>query len=974
MVSQNGQSEQMFRLLFERSGDAIFLYDPRQKVFTDCNQAAVELMRSPGKAELLLTHPAQLSAPTQPDGKDAWEKAAVMHYEVLRRGNHSFEWMARRLDGSLILLDVMLTAIQTGEKPLVATVCRDISDRLRNQEMLRQRVLYRISESAHLAKEPEDLYPRIHEAVAELMPAHNFYLLLPEPGTQRHEFAYHVDEMDARPEPYVVQGGMNGYILRTGLPLLARRSEMERKPPPGGGGTEGDSTWYLAFGHLAAVWLGIPLTIGNKTIGVMAVQDYRNEQAYGEEEKRLLTFVAEQITQAIERKRTQQALQESEAKHRALFEHSSQGVMLHDEKAFFDVNPAAVRMLGYSNADEVIGHHPAELAPALQPDGQTSSTVAERHMADCLRQGSTRFEWLTLGAKGRRIMLDVLLTAMDMGGRRIIQAIVTDITERKRREQIERTIYRISEAVNTVEDLESLYVEIHAAVARLIGARNCYIALHEAETGLHHFVYHQDEKDPPPPPRHLGHGLTGYVFRTGKPLLVNRDQMLNPPQPEEWQIEHGSVSAVWLGVPLVIRGQTIGVMVVQDYNNPEAYGDEHLRLLTFVAEQTALAIERKRSEARLRESATRLRESQARFSTAFRTSPALMAILDLTTGQFVEVNDAFVHWLGLSHPTIIGRTSLQLGLWPNPAEREQVWSELRTKRSLREREIQLCNHAGHYFTMLLSMDIIKVHEQEHILVVLLDITQRKQAEEELRRMLAREQELGLLRSNFVSMVSHEFRTPLGVIQSSAEILSDYLERLSQEQREEHLASIVKSTSRMAGMMEEVLLIGQLDSGRLEFKPRALDLKTFVQQLVDEIHSATHHRCPIHTTTQDLPSLVQADESLLRHILTNLITNGVKYSRGGDPVLLELRWTNDELTLQVKDSGIGIPESDLEWIFHAFHRGKNVGDRPGTGLGLVIVKRAIDLHGGTIQIQSAIGMGTTVTARIPLKLAASSSNS
>ncbi len=128
--------EQMFRLLFERSGDAIFLYDPRQKVFTDCNQAAVELMRSPDKQRLLMTHPAELSAPTQPDGKDAWGKAAAMHHEVLRRGNHSFEWMARRMDGSPILLDVMLTAIQTGEKPLVATVCRDISDRLRNLEKM----------------------------------------------------------------------------------------------------------------------------------------------------------------------------------------------------------------------------------------------------------------------------------------------------------------------------------------------------------------------------------------------------------------------------------------------------------------------------------------------------------------------------------------------------------------------------------------------------------------------------------------------------------------------------------------------------------------------------------------------------------------------------------------------------------------------------------------------------------------------
>lgn len=955
-------SEDMFRLLFERSGDAIFLYDPRQQVFTDCNQAAVELMKSPGKSRLLNTHPAELSPTTQPDGRDSREKASEIHREVLRKGTHCFEWMGRRLDGSLILLEVMLTAIQTSEKPLVATVCRDISDRMRNLELIRQRVLYRISEAAHLAEEPADLYPRIHAAVAELMPAKNFYLLLPEPGTPRHMFAYHVDEVDEQPAPYVVKGGMNGYVLRTGLPLLARRDDMLRPKPPGA--EETGSTWYLSFGHLAAVWLGIPLTIRGVTIGVMAVQDYQNEQAYGEEEKRLLNFVAEQVAQAIERKRDQQALRDSEAKHRTLFELSSQGVMLQDDQAFFDVNPAAVRMLGYTSAKELIGRHPSELAPPLQPDGQSSATAATRHIDECLRQGSTRFEWLTIGAHGRRIMLDVLLTAMELGGRKIIQAIVNDITERKRREQIERTIYRISEAVNTVDDLESLYVEIHAAVGRMIGARNFYIALHEPETGLHHFVYHRDEKDPPPRPRQLGRGLTGYVFRSGKALLVTREQMLNPPKPEEWQVEHGSVSAVWLGVPLVIRGQTIGVMAVQDFDDPNAYGEEQKRLLTFVAEQTAVAIERKRTESRLRESAARLRESEARFSTAFRTSPALMAILELQTGQFVEVNNAFVQWLSVPRNSIIGHTSKELGLWPNPTEREIVWAELRQKRSLREREIQLCNRAQAYFTMLLSMDIIKVQEQEQLLVVLLDITQRKKAEEELRRTLAREQELGQLRSNFVSMVSHEFRTPLGVIQSSAEILADYLDRLTEEQRQEHLTSIVKSTGRMAGMMEEVLLIGQLDSGRMEFKPGPLEPASFINHLLDEIASATHRRCPVKPSLGNLPKTIEADEALLRHILTNLLTNAVKYSRGGEPVCLELAFDREELVIVVQDNGIGIPESDLEWIFHAFHRGQNVGDRPGTGLGLVIVKRAVDLHRGAIQIDSKVGVGTRVTVRLP----------
>src|SRR5215475_14035592 len=128
------------------------------------------------------------------------------------------------------------------------------------------------------------------------------------------------------------------------------------------------------------------------------------------------------------------------------------------------------------------------------------------------------------------------------------------------------------------------------------------------------------------------------------------------------------------------------------------------------------------------------------------------------------------------------------------------------------------------------------------------------------------------------MVSHEFRTPLGIIQSSAEILDDYLDRLDPDERKEHLQSIQKNTRRMAALMEEVLLIGGFDAGKVDFKPGPLDLARFAGQLVDEVLSATDRRCPIHLTFAEMPGSANADERLLRHIFTNLLTNAVKYSQ------------------------------------------------------------------------------------------------
>jgi signal transduction histidine kinase len=134
--------------------------------------------------------------------------------------------------------------------------------------------------------------------------------------------------------------------------------------------------------------------------------------------------------------------------------------------------------------------------------------------------------------------------------------------------------------------------------------------------------------------------------------------------------------------------------------------------------------------------------------------------------------------------------------------------------------------------------------------------------------------------------------------------------------------------------------------------------------VDEVHSATDRRCPIELTLRDVPPQGLGDERLLRHIFTNLLTNAVKYSERGSTVDFHVACHGTELVSTIRDRGIGIPEEDREWLFTAFHRGRNVGDRPGTGLGLVIVKRCVDLHGGKINIESNPGAGTQVTVRLP----------
>lgn len=252
----------------------------------------------------------------------------------------------------------------------------------------------------------------------------------------------------------------------------------------------------------------------------------------------------------------------------------------------------------------------------------------------------------------------------------------------------------------------------------------------------------------------------------------------------------------------------------------------------------------------------------------------------------------------------------------------------------------------------------------------------QQAHQDVLQALAREKELNELKTRFVNMVSHEFRTPLTTILSSAELLEHYGQRWRQEKRLKHLQRIAETTLRLTQLLDEVLLVGRAESGHLPCNPEPLDLVAFVRELMEEMRLGLGAQ---HILLLDLSPLEQAnslpsqmDVQLLRHILTNLLSNAIKYSPAGSPVQLRLARQDDHVIIKVSDQGIGIPAQDQARLFESFHRGRNVGSLPGTGLGLHIVKRLVELHSGTVTVQSEEGQGTTVTVALPLIVPVSSS--
>jgi PAS domain S-box-containing protein len=251
-----------------------------------------------------------------------------------------------------------------------------------------------------------------------------------------------------------------------------------------------------------------------------------------------------------------------------------------------------------------------------------------------------------------------------------------------------------------------------------------------------------------------------------------------------------------------------------------------------------------------------------------------------------------------------------------------------------------------------------------------DVTKYKHVEQEIRNALEKEKQLNELKSRFISMASHEFRTPLATILGSSEILRHFGTKCSEEKRVKHYQRIQTGVEQMTRLLDDVLLIGRAEAGRVPFQPVPIDIVPFCENLQEElqISSADKRNVVIHTHVRPdrlpSPTYLEADEQLLRQILTNLLSNAIKYSHPGSCVDFSIMIEEQSVQFCITDHGIGIPTADQGRLFEQFHRAGNVGTTQGTGLGLSIVKKSVELHGGTITLVSDVNQGTTCTVVLP----------
>jgi len=246
------------------------------------------------------------------------------------------------------------------------------------------------------------------------------------------------------------------------------------------------------------------------------------------------------------------------------------------------------------------------------------------------------------------------------------------------------------------------------------------------------------------------------------------------------------------------------------------------------------------------------------------------------------------------------------------------------------------------------------------------LNQLRESEERSRLSLAKEQELNELKSNFVAMVSHEFRIPMTTIRTAVEIIEYNSNKLTNERRAKYFDQIQHAINQMLQLLDEILFLSRTEAAKLEFNPTRLNLELFCRELVEIVQMSAGNQHNIIFTSQGECIQAEMDEDLLNCIFTNLLSNAIKYSTQHSNIWFDFICKDDVAIFQFKDEGKGIPLKDQARLFESFYRASNVDKIQGTGLGLAIVKKCVEIHKGEIHLESQLNVGTTVTVTLPLQ--------
>lgn len=696
--------------------------------------------------------------------------------------------------------------------------------------------------------------------------------------------------------------------------------------------------------------------------------------------------VARDITDRI---KTEEVLRRSEEKYRGMLQGLQFGLIEvdNDERIVY-VNEPMCKITGYKR-EELMG----QIASEVLVDDSSRDIIDKEHVRR--QDGVASVYEIMITHKSGQSVWSLISGAplLDIHGKQVGSiGIHMDITQKKQEEFIQREMSKKLSARNAeLRKKQNFLNGINHFVTRLLVKENITdIAWEIAEDVIEHFgfedcviyILNKDrgcmeqiaaygpkmEKGRQivnPISVALGEGIVGAVAQSGKVEVVADTSK------DERYIVDDVVRLSELSVPIIADGEVIGV-IDSEHEQADFFQKEHIDTLVTIANLAANRLKNAKAKRRQLKAEAELRDSERKLRAIL--DSALDAVVTINAkGLVTEWNHQAEVIFGYSADEAIGLPLTETIIPPqhHTSHDKGMTHYLKTGEGPvlgQKIEITALRKGGEEFPIELAIVPVVMKGVHTFTAFMSDITVQKQVHHEMEKALSKERELNELKSRFVAMTSHEFRTPLTTIKQNIDLVSFKLENKHPEDfgdYKKYIDRIESEIRRVTSLMNDILMMGRIDSGKIEVRKAATDLKAFCERIVQQQVSARLDDREIEFEVTGVPRPVNLDADLFDHVIQNLISNAFKYSEGEADPRVTLRYDKlDVVHLHVRDFGIGIPRRDQKGLFQSFYRATNVQNIQGSGLGLSIVKEFVDLHGGIISVKSEANKGSEFVVEIP----------